>query len=131
MIYDATRVTPIASAVHYVTENVVFPVNVLKDRLTKLDTEDRALDELRPGEGGVFASEAGKIAVCRDQAGRFYTLSAVCTHLACDVKWNKAEQTWDCPCHGSRFSATGKVVNGPAVTDLKPVPIYEIQAMKR
>ena len=130
-VYDATRVTPIASAVHYVTENVVFPVNLLKDRLTKLNTEDRALDELGPGEGGVFASDAGKIAVCRDQSGRFHTMSAVCTHLACDVKWNKAEQTWDCPCHGSRFSATGKVVNGPAVTDLKPVPIYEIQATKR
>jgi glycine/D-amino acid oxidase-like deaminating enzyme/nitrite reductase/ring-hydroxylating ferredoxin subunit len=130
-VYDATRVTPIASAVHYVTENVVFPVNLLKDRLTKLDTEDRALDELRPGEGGVFASDAGKIAVCRDQSGRFHTMSSVCTHLACDVKWNKAEHTWDCPCHGSRFSATGKVLNGPAVADLKPVPIYEIQATKR
>jgi Rieske Fe-S protein len=130
-IYDATRVTPIVSAVRYVTENAVFPVNLLKDRLTKLDTDDRAPDELQPGEGGVFASDAGKIAVCRDQSGAFHTLSAVCTHLACDVKWNKAERTWDCPCHGSRFSATGKVLNGPAVTDLKPVPIYQIQAMKK
>jgi len=130
-VYDATRVTPIVSAVDYVAENVSFPVNLMRDRLTKLNAGDRAPDELQPGEGGVFASDAGKIAVCRDQSGAFHTLSAICTHLACDVKWNNAEQTWDCPCHGSRFSALGKVINGPAVADLKPVPLYELQTTKR
>jgi len=48
-------------------------------------------------------------------------LSAVCPHLGCVVAWNATEATWDCPCHGSRFSDKGKVYQGPANTDLTPV----------
>jgi Rieske Fe-S protein len=59
-----------------------------------------------------------KIAVFRDETGRLHEHSAVCTHLKCIVEWNSAEKSWDCPCHGSRFDAYGKVLNGPAVSDL-------------
>jgi glycine/D-amino acid oxidase-like deaminating enzyme/nitrite reductase/ring-hydroxylating ferredoxin subunit len=130
-LFDATRITPVASAVDYVTENALFPIHLLKDRLTKLNTDDRSPGELTRGEGGVFSSSEGKIAVCCDRSGAFHVVSAVCTHLACDVAWNKAEQTWDCPCHGSRFSPDGKVINGPAVTDLRPVPVYAMQTTKK
>jgi glycine/D-amino acid oxidase-like deaminating enzyme/nitrite reductase/ring-hydroxylating ferredoxin subunit len=123
-LYDATRVKPIASAYDYVAENVAFPAHLIKDRLTSLNSEDRPIESLRPGEGGVFSTPEGKLAVCRDRAGAVHSCSAVCTHLGCDVAWNHAEQTWDCPCHGSRFSPEGKVINGPAVTDLawRPLP---------
>jgi glycine/D-amino acid oxidase-like deaminating enzyme/nitrite reductase/ring-hydroxylating ferredoxin subunit len=117
-LYAATRVKPLAAAYDYVAENAPYPAHLVSDRLTSRNTEDRPVEALGPGEGGIFATDKGKIAVCRDRNGTLHACSAVCTHLACDVAWNRAEQTWDCPCHGSRFSPEGRVINGPAVTDL-------------
>ena len=63
---------------------------------------------------------ARKVAVYRDEHGALTEFSAVCTHLGGVVHWNDAEKSWDCPCHGSRFEATGPVINGPAITGLRP-----------
>lgn len=124
-LYDATRVKLLTSAYDYVAENVPFPAHLLKDRLASWNADSRPVESLHPGEGAVFATEVGKLAVCRDRSGALHSCSAVCTHLGCEVAWNHAEQTWDCPCHGSRFSPEGKVINGPAVTDLswRPLPV--------
>ena len=73
------------------------------------------------GEGAVMRRGLSKVAVYRDEGGKLHECSAVCPHLGCIVDWNGAEKTWDCPCHGSRFDARGKVINGPANTDLKPL----------
>ena len=129
-LYDATRVKPIASAYDYVAENALFPYHLVKDRLTSANADVEALEDLRPGEGGIFKGEQGKVAVYRDERGELHGCSPVCTHLACDVAWNRAEKTWDCPCHGSRFSPDGRVVNGPATTDLRQVPIPKTQISK-
>jgi glycine/D-amino acid oxidase-like deaminating enzyme/nitrite reductase/ring-hydroxylating ferredoxin subunit len=71
--------------------------------------------------GAVVREGLSKVAVYRDAYGVCHAHSAVCTHLGCIVSWNSTEQTWDCPCHGSRFDKQGKVVNGPALSDLAPV----------
>ena len=42
-----------------------------------------------------------------------------CPHLGCALKWNSAEHTWDCPCHGSRFKENGQIIENPATNDLK------------
>jgi len=72
-----------------------------------------------PGEGAVIRRGLTKVAVYRDEQGALHERSAVCTHLGCIVAWNGDEKTWDCPCHGSRFDSFGKVINGPAISDLR------------
>ena len=126
-LYDATRVKPIASAYDYVAENALFPFHLVKDRLTSTNADVESLDDLRSGEGGIFKGQDGKVAVYRDERGELHGCSPVCTHLACDVAWNRAEKTWDCPCHGSRFSPEGRVINGPATADLRQLPIPKAQ----
>lgn len=79
--------------------------------------------DLKAGEGGVVASGLKKIAVYRDYDNTLKAYSAVCPHLGCIVHWNNDEKSFDCPCHGSRFSTDGTVVNGPAKTDLNPIHI--------
>ena len=80
---------------------------------------------LRAGEGRILEVEGRKVAVYREPGGACHAVSPVCTHLGCHVHWNGAERSWDCPCHGARFSPTGQVLNGPAVKDLasRPLPV--------
>ncbi len=68
--------------------------------------------EVTNGEGKLLTIENEKVAAYRDEQGTVHAVSAVCTHLACIVSWNNAEKSWDCACHGSRFSYDGKVIQG-------------------
>jgi glycine/D-amino acid oxidase-like deaminating enzyme/nitrite reductase/ring-hydroxylating ferredoxin subunit len=85
--------------------------------------EINSIENLKPGEGGLFRSGLKKVAACRDQQGRLHTHSATCTHMGCIVRWNSLEQCWDCPCHGSQFAPDGAPLNGPAVAPLAPVQL--------
>jgi nucleotide-binding universal stress UspA family protein len=76
--------------------------------------------ELGRGEGGIIERQGEQFAAYVDDGGELHLLSARCTHMGCTVGWNPGEKTFDCPCHGSRFSATGEVVNGPAARPLPP-----------
>lgn len=78
-----------------------------------------SVHEIAAGEGAVVRDGIRKFAVSRDEYGELHALSAKCTHLGCVVHWNSAEQSWDCPCHGSRFSTTGEVLHGPAAVALE------------
>lgn len=71
-------------------------------------------------EGKVIIQNGKQIAVYKDNAGKTHYLSAICTHMGCTVGWNNKDKTWDCPCHGSRYNAVGKVIKGPATKDLPP-----------
>ena len=77
------------------------------------------VESIPKGEGRVVRRGVHKIAAYRDEKGVLHERSAACTHLKCIVDWNTAEKSWDCPCHGSRFDALGKVLNGPATADLE------------
>jgi Rieske Fe-S protein len=66
-----------------------------------------------------------KIALYKDMDGKLHVLNPTCTHLKCSVAWNAAELSWDCPCHGARYSVDGNVLNGPANMDLKRIDLKE------
>lgn len=78
-----------------------------------------SVDEIPRDGGAVMREGLNRVAVYRDNEGKIHRCSAVCPHLACVVGWNPVEKSWDCPCHGSRFDRYGKVLNGPANSDLK------------
>ena len=86
-------------------------------------TVAQTLSEIGKGEGGIVATGDHKVAVYRDEKGLVHALSAKCTHMGCTVKWNPSQKTWDCPCHGSRYSPLGQVVNGPAAKPLEPTDL--------
>ncbi len=117
-VFDATRVTPLASAKDFVAENIDFPAHLVGDRLKR---SDGSLEDLAPGQGKLVELDGKKRAVFRDESGAVRILDPVCPHMGCLVSFNETERSWDCPCHGSRFDTDGEVINGPAVTGLKPV----------
>jgi len=91
-------------------------------------TVDRTVDDLVPGHGGVIDLEGQKLAVFKDEEGYLHALSPRCTHMGCTVDWNNAERTWDCPCHGSRYSVEGDVLQGPAA---KPLPLVQVKGARK
>lgn len=122
-LFDPQRTRPHMTMREFITENLHFPGHLLPDRLTSLDVEAKSTDEVRSGEGKIIKVNGQKVAAYRDEAGRLQCVSPVCTHMKCDVAWNAAERTWDCPCHGSRFNTDGSVLNGPAHEPLEPVDV--------
>lgn len=115
-IYDPAR-KPVKAAGEYAKENL----NVGAQFTELLTPGEGSPDDLAPGEGKVVGFGPNKRAVYRDESGVLHTHTAVCPHLGCVVSWNSGEKSWDCPCHGSRFDAYGRVLNGPARSDLKEV----------
>jgi len=115
-LFDVNRKAIRTGAWDYLKENKDYPYYYLKDRIAQ--TRNKSTDSIRAGEGCIVQLDRKKIAAYRNDAGDLVLKSAVCTHMGCLVRWNDAEQTWDCPCHGSRFKPTGEVIGGPAETPL-------------
>ncbi|WII72281.1 FAD-dependent oxidoreductase [Bdellovibrio sp. 22V] len=101
----------------FISENFQNSVQY-RDWISSGDNKD--LEELLPGEGCVISEGLTKTAVLRNEDGGFQRLSATCPHMGGVVRWNEAEETWDCPVHGSRFNKNGEVLNGPAKNNLSP-----------
>ena len=121
-VFDATRVEPgMQSAKKFVKENASVGVHFVKDRLQRLRAAD--VGELAPGEGGMVKLEGQTVGAYRDPAGVLHAVSVTCTHLGCTLTWNNAETSWDCPCHGSRFTHEGEVIEGPATRALERIEV--------
>lgn len=117
-LYDPGRV-PLRAAAEFARENL----NVAAQYADLFASgELSGSEELQPGQGAILRRGLHQIAAYRDDEGLLHEHSALCTHLGCVVEWNRAERTWDCPCHGSRFDkCDGHVINGPAASALANV----------
>jgi glycine/D-amino acid oxidase-like deaminating enzyme/nitrite reductase/ring-hydroxylating ferredoxin subunit len=118
-VFDATRIKPLAAAKSFIGENVGTGAQLVGGYLRSY----AHLDEVRAGEAAIVKLDGKRTAVFRDEGGRLRAVSAVCTHMGCVLGWNSLDRTWDCPCHGSRFSLEGAVIHGPATTDLERMPV--------
>ncbi|MEQ1877716.1 MAG: FAD-dependent oxidoreductase [Bdellovibrionia bacterium] len=114
-LYDPSRKN-LKAAKMFFTENA----NAGKHYADWIHPADaKSFDEILPGKGAVLREGLKVVAAFRDDEGALHKMSAVCPHLGCIVRWNDSENSWDCPCHGSRFDAHGAVLNGPALKGLE------------
>lgn len=122
-LYNPRRLHPLREASPMLKLQASVARHFVGDRLPVKDAPGIA--DLAPGQGAVIKINADRCAVHRDEYGRLHAVSATCTHLGCIVGFNDAERTWECPCHGSRFAPDGTVIQGPATSPLKQIPIDE------
>ncbi len=116
-LYDPGRLTA-EMVPEMVSENWNVAKQIAKDTLTPGET--LTAGQIEPGDARIVAGRQDRVAAYRDPAGHLHCVSAICPHMGCQVAWNEAEGSWDCPCHGSRFSPNGEVLQGPATVPLSP-----------
>ncbi|RJF99093.1 FAD-dependent oxidoreductase [Noviherbaspirillum saxi] len=120
-LYTPRRFNPMKAAPTFIKENLNIASYYVKDYLKH--PEAKEISDVARGAGRIVEVAGDKLAVYRDDAHQLHVLSPVCTHMKCQVHFNQAERTWDCPCHGSRFSVEGTVIEGPALSGLKKVAL--------
>jgi glycine/D-amino acid oxidase-like deaminating enzyme/nitrite reductase/ring-hydroxylating ferredoxin subunit len=116
-LFDPGRAAIRRGVWEYIKENADYPYYMMRDRFA--GAEGKSTRAVKPGRGKVIEHQGQNVAAYRSPDGVLTMVSATCTHMGCNVRWNDAERTWDCPCHGSRFTPEGRVISGPAE---KPLP---------
>jgi len=116
-VYEPTRLNPRASAGQVLKHNTAAMRQFFGDRFAAQSIDTRVT--LSRGDASVVESDEGPVGIYRDDDGGLHTVSAVCPHMGCHVEWNDGEDSWDCPCHGSRFDYDGSVLHTPAIEDLE------------
>jgi glycine/D-amino acid oxidase-like deaminating enzyme/nitrite reductase/ring-hydroxylating ferredoxin subunit len=116
-VYDPSRIA--TQSIKQAVPEIIDSTVPYADWIKPGDISSEA--DLKKGEGAVMRDGVSRIAVYRDEDGNLHRRSAKCTHLGCVVRFNSFEKTWDCPCHGSRFSINGDPINSPAITPLAGV----------
>lgn len=123
-VFDPNRLKPIAGFSNFVKEAADVVGHLIGDKFSVDKIE--ALVDIAPGEAKVVKYEGHSIAIYKSTEGQVYALNSSCTHIKCNVAWNSAEKTWDCPCHGSRFAIDGTMLTAPARKDLERINIMQL-----
>lgn len=114
-LFNPSRIKPVASAKRLGE----FGMTAVKNLSRNIPIGDSDTADLTTGQAKIITKNGEKIAVYKDLSGTIHAVSAKCTHMGCIVKWNNAETSWDCPCHGSRFDTEGNVLTAPAIQNLE------------
>lgn len=117
-LFNPRRFTPSKSAKGWLEANAKVARHLSTDHFSLEKVDD--LSQLVPGEGRVVKVQGESYAAYRSPEGVLSAVSPVCPHMKCIVNWNQRDQSWDCPCHGSRFDISGAVLEGPALEGLEP-----------
>ncbi|WP_294245742.1 FAD-dependent oxidoreductase [uncultured Chryseobacterium sp.] len=118
-LFSPSRIKPAAGFTDFVKENAVVAYDFIKDKL--FADKISSLAEVKEGEAKVVRYEGDSYAVYKESNGKLHLVRSTCPHALCEVRWNNAELSWDCPCHGSRFNINGKLLTGPTVKDLPKI----------
>ena len=115
-IFKATRMEPI--------KNIKEVGNIVKESvyslvLHKLEIPKETLEQIQKDHGKVVEIEGKKVGVYKDSQGNLFKVRPICMHLGCELNWNNLDKTWDCPCHGSRYTYKGELIYGPSVRNLE------------
>lgn len=113
-VFDPFRLNIKGSIGTFIKENLNVGYEFIKGKLN-INGSDT---EISTGEGKVVDFNGKRVGFYRDDKGKTYIVDTTCTHLGCELQWNKSEKSWDCPCHGSRFSYDGTILEGPALKEL-------------
>ena len=112
-VYSPSRNASATSVKKLVQENINVAGNLIGGKLLQVPDDV----QVENGEARVVEKDGNKIGVYRDENGVLYSMDTTCTHMGCELQWNTDDKSWDCPCHGSRFSYTGKVLEGPTIRE--------------
>jgi len=113
-VYNPARKTLAASASTFISQNLNVARNLIGGKIAPLPLER----DIKPAEGKIIEVNGQRAGAYRDTQGQLHIVNTTCTHMGCELNWNSAESSWDCPCHGSRFTYTGEIIDGPAVHPL-------------
>lgn len=122
-LYSPDRIGPLKSYKDFIKENTDVAKHFILDRFSYKNLDDT--DKVAIGEGKLVKFEGQKIGLSRSYSNELIAIDPVCKHAGCLVKWNGAEQTWDCPCHGARYAPNGTVITGPSTENLTQVQLNE------
>ncbi len=117
-VYKATRFAPLKN---YKEFGNMLKQTIYSLAINKIKIPETFFDNIEKDSGGVVEYEGKKIGVYKNENGETFLVEPYCMHLGCELSWNNLEKTWDCPCHGSRYTYEGKVITEPTVKDLKKI----------
>ena len=127
-LFSPSRFKPVAGFARAAKESADV-LNALVGKKISVEKIE-GMSELSHNEGRVGKYEGNRIAVYKNESGKLFALRPDCPHMGCALAWNQSEKSWDCPCHGSRFSHTGGLLTAPATQDLVQIELAGEESIK-